>query len=300
MAILGDAITKFAEAAGIPADNEHLKTFLSSATVSGSQIPDELVNLLSSGLMSVEAAKNNPTIKSHFVAQSYNAVDKQIEDALGELGIDPETAASLKAIGSTPAKVKAAITKIAELKSKAADATGSDKKELVEKINNLTKQVNDFQTTKAAEIEAAVAGVTQGYEGKFDELAQNNFFGKLKLANPLNWDADLLIGGAKSTVSAAMAQKGYISKRNGVDFELLTKEGTKVFENNKEVTYNDFATKVLLEKKQLEVAGNGQNQNNGGQQNNGQQKYVATPAAPSKGNNSFAAAAEEAATQFQN
>lgn len=295
MAILGDAITKFAEAAGIPTDNEHLKTFLSSATVSGSQIPDELVSLLSGGLMSLEAAKNNPTIKSHFVAQSYNAVDKQIEDALGELAIDADTIASLKTIGSTPAKVKAAITKIAELKSKAADATGTDKKELVEKINNLTKQVNDFQATKAAEIEAEVSKVTQGYEGKFDELAQNNFFGTMKLANPLGWDTNLVIGGAKSTVNAAMAQKGYISKRNGIEFELLTKEGTKVFENNKEVTYNDFATKVLLEKKQLEVAGSGK------PAPAAPTRYTATPeAAPSRGKNTFAAAAAETADQFTN
>jgi hypothetical protein len=37
-------------------------------------------------------------------------------------------------------------------------------------------------------------------------------------------------------------------------FELQTKEGTQVFENNKPVTFNDFADRVLLDKKLLEVA----------------------------------------------
>lgn len=294
MATLGEAINQIAQSAGLPSDNEHLKTFLSSPTISGASFPDEILNAITGNLLTIEAAKNNPTIKSHYVAQSYNAVDKQIEDALGELAIDADTVASLKTIGSTPAKVKAAITKIAELKSKAADASGTDKKELVEKINNLTKQVNDFQASKAAEIETEVSKVKNHYESQFTDMAFSNLLSAEKLANPLGWDASLVQQAAKTVINNELAAKGYQYTRSVNGFELTTKEGTKVFENNKEVSFNDFTKKVLLEKKMLEVAG-GQNPPAA------PTKHTATTdAAPSRGKNTFAAAAAETADQFTN
>lgn len=294
MATLGEAINQIAQSAGLPSDNEHLKTFLSSPTISGASFPDEILNAITGNLLTIEAAKNNPTIKSHYVAQSYNAVDKQIEDALGELAIDADTIASLKTIGSTPAKVKAAITKIAELKSKAADASGTDKKELVEKINNLTKQVNDFQASKAAEIETEVSKVKNHYESQFTDMAFSNLLSSEKLANPLGWDASLVLQAAKTVINNELAAKGYQYTRSANGFELTTKEGTLVYDNNQKVEFSDFTKKVLLEKKMLEVAGSST------PPASTTRHTATTDAAPSKGKNTFAAAAAETAHQFTN
>ncbi len=57
--IAGEIFNTLFQKAGLPADHAAVKAFLASAELANIQVPDELVTALDSGLLSIEAAKNN-------------------------------------------------------------------------------------------------------------------------------------------------------------------------------------------------------------------------------------------------
>lgn len=252
MAILGEAINNLAMAAGISADNEHLKSVLSSPTISNATIPDELISAINGNLMNLESAKNNPELSKHFKATIYNGVDNELLNTLKETGDYESIKDVIDAERSSTKKMSLAIKKIKEL---AANTTNKGElKDYQEKINILTKQINDINSAKAAEVQSITDKLTSEFSAKLEGLAYENLLSSKKLANPLGWEKDLLTLAAKTEIGKALESKGYIKKMTERGFELQTKEGTQVFENNKPVSFNDFADRVLLDKKLLEVA----------------------------------------------
>jgi len=252
MAILGEAINNLAMAAGISADNEHLKSVLSSPTISNATIPDELISAINSNLMNLESAKNNPELSKHFKATIYNGVDNELLNTLKETGDYDSIKEVIDAERSSTKKMSLAIKKIKEL---AANTTNKGElKDYQEKINILTRQINEINAQKASEVQSITDKLNNEFSAKLEGLAYENLLSSKKLANPLGWEKDLLTLAAKTEISKALESKGYIKKMTDKGFELQTKEGTQVFENNKPVTFNDFADRVLLDKKLLEVA----------------------------------------------
>lgn len=252
MAILGEAINNLAMAAGISADNEHLKSVLSSPTISNATIPDELISAINSNLMNLESAKNNPELSKHFKATIYNGVDNELLNTLKETGDYDSIKEVIDAERSSTKKMSLAIKKIKEL---AANTTNKGElKDYQEKINVLTRQINDLNSQKASEVQSITDKLNNEFSAKLEGLAYENLLSSKKLANPLGWEKDLLTLAAKTEIGKALESKGYIKKMTEKGFELQTKEGTQVFENNKPVTFNDFADRVLLDKKLLEVA----------------------------------------------
>jgi len=252
MAILGEAINNLAMAAGISADNEHLKSVLSSPTISNATIPDELISAINGNLMNLESAKNNPELSKHFKATIYNGVDNELLNTLKETGDYESIKDVIDAERSSTKKMSLAIKKIKEL---AANTTNKGElKDYQEKINILTKQINEINSAKAAEVQSITDKLTSEFSAKLEGLAYENLLSSKKLANPLGWEKDLLTLAAKTEIGKALESKGYIKKMTERGFELQTKEGTQVFENNKPVSFNDFADRVLLDKKLLEVA----------------------------------------------
>jgi len=251
MAILGEAINNLAMAAGISADNEHLKSVLSSPTISNATIPDELISAINSNLMNLESAKNNPELSKHFKATIYNGVDNELLNTLKETGDYDSIKEVIDAERSSTKKMSLAIKKIKEL---AANTTNKGElKDYQEKINILTRQINDLNSQKASEVQSITDKLNNEFSTKLEGLAYENLLSSKKLANPLGWEKDLLTLAAKTEIGKALESKGYIKRMTDKGFELQTKEGTQVFENNKPVTFNDFADRVLLDKKLLEV-----------------------------------------------
>jgi len=256
MAILGEAINNLAMAAGISADNEHLKSVLSSPTISNATIPDELISAINSNLMNLESAKNNPELSKHFKATIYNGVDNELLNTLKETGDYDSIKEVIDAERSSTKKMSLAIKKIKEL---AANTTNKGElKDYQEKINILTRQINDLNSQKVSEVQSITDKLNNEFSTKLEGLAYENLLSSKKLANPLGWEKDLLTLAAKTEIGKALESKGYIKRMTDKGFELQTKEGTQVFENNKPVTFNDFADRVLLDKKLLEVANTSQ------------------------------------------
>ena len=88
MAKLGEFINSLALKSGVAVDNEKLKAFLSDPVCSTFEVDSTLVESLNKGLMTEDAAINNPLILNRARAEAYNKVDetisKQILDLLDE------------------------------------------------------------------------------------------------------------------------------------------------------------------------------------------------------------------------
>lgn len=288
MATLGDAIAHLTKAAGIAEDNESLKKFLSNPSVSGADFPDEIFSGITSKLMTKEEALAKPEIINHFRATHYNGMDTELKTVLTEIGKYDELKDILEAEKSTPKKVNLAVKKLNEKLVELAGSNKGDNSKLISEINELKTQIAGFEQTKTSAIEA----VKGEYQKKIEDMAFSQAIGSHKLHNPAGWDSQLLGRLAKEKVMEVLKSKGYQTKLNdNGQFDLITAEGTKVFEQNKEVGFNDFLQKTLLDSKLLEVNSNNQNQQR--QQNQNQQQ--AAPANNGKLNKFAQAAAESLA-----
>lgn len=112
----------------------------------GTEIPDETATAIETTLMSLEAAKNNPTLKSHYFAQALNGTDSEIERIMTEIGLEDVDKATLKAETSTMKRVGLLTNKVKELEAKKAGAEKSvDKKAINEEINGLNTKIKDLE-----------------------------------------------------------------------------------------------------------------------------------------------------------
>ena len=85
MPTIGEVFNELAIKAGISQDDENLKGLLSAPELAKIEAPAELVESMSKGLLSIEAAKNNhPDIKKKYFADAYDGMDKQIMALVSE------------------------------------------------------------------------------------------------------------------------------------------------------------------------------------------------------------------------
>jgi hypothetical protein len=253
-ATIGELIQQFATASGMPEDNADLKAFLSNPTISGAAIPASISETINKGILTMESAKSNPEIIKHFRANLFDGVDKETTDTLKELGYFDQLKDVLAAEKSTPKKITLALKEIKRLEEAKADGKGG--KDLQEKLNALTKQVNDFNAAKATEIESIKTTLKSEYDSKFEKMAFSQFIGSKKLANPMGLESDILTQIAEAKISKALAEKGYSKALGESGFTLLNKEGVEVYEGTKKISFSDFAEKTLTEAKLLEIGGN--------------------------------------------
>lgn len=142
MPTIGEVFNAFALKAGISADNEHLKGLLSAPDLAKITVPDELVTLMDSGLLNLEAAKNgHPQIKAKYFADAYDGMDAEIH----KLPLDQEVLDLIKAEKSTAKKIQLMVEKLKS--SKAPD--NSEGATLKTKINELQQQLAAIAEEKA-------------------------------------------------------------------------------------------------------------------------------------------------------
>lgn len=82
MTKLGDFINSLAVKSGIPIDNVKLKALLSEPIASTFEIDQSIIDSINNGLMTEDAAINNPTILNKARAQAYNKVDEALSEKI--------------------------------------------------------------------------------------------------------------------------------------------------------------------------------------------------------------------------
>ena len=77
--------------AGIPADDKQLIDILSSDAVRNTTIPDDLAGNINKALYTLDAARNNDTLKDHYYALFANGGEAHLRRLADEMGWDADT-----------------------------------------------------------------------------------------------------------------------------------------------------------------------------------------------------------------
>lgn len=226
--IVGETLSNIFQKAGIAADNPLLKLLLSSPELANVQVPDELVTAVDTGLLSIDAAKNNhPEIKKVYTAAAYDGMDKHLISILGSDTFDDADLAEIKNEKSTSKKYEIAISK---LKAAKASAKGADKDEINRQLTaaheaaRIAKQEVETVRSeyegkiKGIHLDSALSALISNYKTIFDELP-----GKAKLT------------AMKATLEQALQDKNAMLAvdENG-NLTLSTKDGYNVFGSNQQ------------------------------------------------------------------
>lgn len=246
-----DFINNLATNAGIAADNSDLKTLLSDARLSAINIPDAVVGGIQSAHLTIESAKANPDLIKYFRATNLDPLDKTVFSTLTELGIDEADFADLKSEKSTYNKVALAIKKVSSLKEAAAkaNAEGSTGKaaeyeKQVLALNAQISQIKDAFNTEKSEL-------VKSYDNKYKSRILNEILLGYEYASEQPKEVQLEL--ANILLNKHLSQNKWETRLDNDNISLVTSEGTKVFDNNKEVTIKALADKIVSENKLIKV-----------------------------------------------
>ena len=246
-----DFINNLATNAGIAADNSDLKTLLSDARLSAINIPDAVVGGIQSAHLTIESAKANPDLIKYFRATNLDPLDKTVFSTLTELGIDEAELADLKSEKSTYNKVALAIKKVSSLKEAAAkaNAEGSTGKaaeyeKQVLALNAQISQIKDAFSTEKSEL-------VKSYDNKYKSRILNEILLGYEYASEQPKEVQLEL--ANILLNKHLSQNKWETRLDNDNISLVTSEGTKVFDNNKEVTIKALADKIVSENKLIKV-----------------------------------------------
>lgn len=188
MKTIAELLNSLAAKAGIDISTEDMKK-LSLATAS-IEVPETVYQTLDTGLLTIDAAKNNQTLKAHFFAQSLNGIDNTLRESLAELtGGTIEEVETLLTSKQTGKAVNAALKKIAELEATKAGSTKGEKTELTQQINDLKGQLAAIAATH----QTALTEKDTQHEGAITNLLIRNKLAGYNYASPVSADANLEI-----------------------------------------------------------------------------------------------------------
>ena len=260
---LKDVIARLCKVAGIPDTNEAVVKLLANESLTTIEVEPLTYNLLDNGLMSKEAAKNNPEIsqyfESKFVGATLGNVDSKLIQMLKELDIDEDTLSSIRAEEKTAAKfslVKKAIADNLEKKG----TSKKDKDALEDERKQLNAKILELQAEKAAE----VAKAHDEFKTKLQIRDYESYLNQYDFATNEQLDRDSAKMLADMKVKKYLAEKGFTLQYNPDDaanmFKVVTTTGLDAFEGNTPVTFKGLTDKVIADNKLLKVSGTPPNQ----------------------------------------
>jgi len=244
-------INELAIASGIDSEAPELKSLLADAKLSAITIPTTVSNGIQSGLMTLESAKAKPELIGHFREAHLSRADKTLLETLAELEAGDDVVNEIKGIKSTYDKIPAALKKIADLKTKAATAAASGATgkaaEYQKTIDDLNAKVAGLNNAFAAEKQALLSG----FDNERKDGVLNNLLMGYEYAGEQPKDVQAKL--ARLLLQDALTQKGYKTEYENGNIVLKTNEGTKVFDNNKELTIKALTDKIVSDNKLIKV-----------------------------------------------
>jgi len=246
MATLGDFINNLAKQAGIPADDKQLIDVLSSDAVRTTTIPDDLAGNINKAFYTLDAARNNDTLKDHYYALFAKGGEAHLRRLSDEMGWDSATVDAIMAEKNLMGKYAKAVETVKATAAK----TAKPAKEVEEQISKLHADL------KAAQ-EAAKSAVEQERSAWVNRLQSQAINGTLASFDyGLDLPKEIAIDTANALLNRKLAEAkykvGYDPETNSIS--LLTEAGMLAYENNTPVDFKGFASRVLADNKLLKVA----------------------------------------------
>lgn len=139
---LGDFIFNLAKQAGLPEDSDAVKSLIAIPELTKIEVPDEVATGINSGLLTMEAARNNEALKTHYHGLFHAGAEAHIKRLASDLGLPEDF--TTEVIGkerSTWNRYSALAKKVEELTAAKAGASKGDKKEFEDEITKLNAQM---------------------------------------------------------------------------------------------------------------------------------------------------------------
>lgn len=252
--------------AGANAEDEKLKTALTALAAIETEVPDEVVNAIEQGLISIENAKNNhPEIKKHYTALAYNGLDSELKRLMEDEKFGDDIIAELEAEKSSTKRASLIAKKVKELESAKANTGKEAAKALNDKITELNAELR--------RIKDAENGIKTDYERKLRD--KDKGYAMRNLLGTYQTIYDKLDPETKSITINAVIEKNLRSKGFKLDVDdngnlfIATNDGSNAFtDDNRPLTPQVFFDKVMADEKLLVVSDNSNNNNQNRNNNN--------------------------------
>jgi len=249
----GDFLKELATKVAKQNDPE-LVEYLSNGNHDYSDLPDSICNDFLTGLLSLESAKNNPKVKSHFQSQVkaeiLNGIDAETKAIIDELGLQIEFDDKDNS-NSKLRKVKAAVQDLLNKKPDLNVDLEKAKRELHQQNGELKQQIEALK----------IASEQKQKEIQEQANSQVLNFIKESALKGRKWafkdqSEDINVHVAKILVDKALKKAG--AKEINVDGNVelrLVEHPDLPYQDAKgfAVSYNDFVTRVLADEKFIAV-----------------------------------------------
>lgn len=254
--LIGDFLNTMAAKLGAQ-QNPHLVSLLANNQLTQAEIHDDLANLLNTGLMSLDGAKNNSDVQNHFKPIILKGVDERLDAIAKQFGFEAEIAAEK----STYKRAEIIASKMQSL----IDAEKNKNGQPSEKENQLNQQLQQLQSqlqTAIAAKDGEIAQLKQAHESQLLSMLIDAELGDKPYANdaiPRNVN----VMTARNLVDAMLKEKGIVAINDNGTLRLKQAANPTLDymdEGFKPVSYSSFADKVLADSKMLRVSTAGKQQ----------------------------------------
>ena len=249
---LGDFLKTLAGKLNLQND-QALVNLLARPELADQEIDDSLANPLNNGLMSLDGAKNNTLVKTHFTSQALNGVDTELMSAVTELELGDDVIAQFQGEKNTFNKLRIFKEQVKAIKSKKVDTNDTAKKAEYE------RQIGELNTKMATLIGDSKKGLSDMTATHSKEIVdfmiqfslQDKPYANKDMAPKVN----MMI--ARSLLDEALASSGAVLVRDGNSLKLKQASSPDLDfydKDHKAISYDDFATKILADNKLLQVS----------------------------------------------
>lgn len=254
--LIGEFLNTMAAKLGAQ-QNPHLVSLLANNQLTQAEIHDDLANLLNTGLMSLDGAKNNSDVQNHFKPIILKGVDERLDAIAKQFGFETELAAEK----STYKRAEIIASKMQAL----IDAEKNKNGQPSEKENQLNQQLQQLQSqlqTAIAAKDSEIAQLKQAHESQLLSMLIDAELGDKPYANdaiPRNVN----VMTARNLVDAMLKEKGIVAINDNGTLRLKQAANPTLDymdEGFKPVSYSSFADKVLADSKMLRVSTAGKQQ----------------------------------------
>lgn len=248
--LFGDFLNTMAAKLG-EQQNPHLVSLLANNQLTKTDIHDDLANLLNTGLMSLDGAKNNSDVQNHFKPIILKGIDERLDAIAKQFGFESELAAEK----STYKRAEIIASKMQSL----IDAEKNKNGQPSEKENQLNQQLQQLQSqlqTAIAAKDSEIAQLKQAHESQLLSMLIDAELGDKPYAND-SIPRNVNVMTARNLVDAMLKEKGVIAINDNGTLRLKQAANPTLDymdEGFKPVSFSSFADKVLADSKMLRVS----------------------------------------------
>ncbi len=249
MALLAAILEKLLTKAGVDTKSDAFTDLIQRKELATIEVSDDLGTPLNT-LISLDEAKNNPTIKKHFYGNALDPFNNKVGDWLREHGVEEKTIETILADANTYNKVETSIKEIAKVKSAGGKGASA---ELEKRLNELSAQLSQATVDK----QNAVNEVTNRYESMLTETEIMQILSRKELPGVLSKEIEIKM--ARELLNDTMAKKGAQIKKVDGKLKIVAKDDEKlsIFDNGKELDLDTLTNMALADNKFIKVSGNG-------------------------------------------